>query len=380
MPKPKKGADGYYRRYFRIDGIEYSVRAKDFRVLAEKEQKKRAQLAEKARPAADEMTVQAWGDAWRETYTTNLRQASQERIRSFQTNYLYPLYGPVNLAAVKRIHLQSLLNEMAKTRARDTVKHMMQILISMFTAAVDDDIISRNPADGLTLPACRAPSTHRAISERERVVLLETAKSHPMGALVQFLLYTGLRPGEVPPLTGADIIDGCVRVNKALDARTNEVKETKSKAGCRMVPIIPRLAAILPDAGPYQYLFPQPRGGLMTKTVMRRMWHSFVLAMNETEIEMVEKKRLPKLKEQLPPIQLYDLRHTFCTDLERAGVPINVAAKLMGHSSVKVTERIYTHTGADMIQRAGGQLAAFYGDGYSDGNDTVNSGKKAIES
>ena len=29
MPKPKKGADGYYRRYFRVDGIEYSVRSKD---------------------------------------------------------------------------------------------------------------------------------------------------------------------------------------------------------------------------------------------------------------------------------------------------------------------------------------------------------------
>ena len=41
IPKPKKGADGYYRRYFRIDGIEYSVRAKDFRVLAEKEKQKK---------------------------------------------------------------------------------------------------------------------------------------------------------------------------------------------------------------------------------------------------------------------------------------------------------------------------------------------------
>ena len=44
MPKPKKGADGYYRRYFRVDGIEYSVRSKDFRVLAEKEQKKRGKF------------------------------------------------------------------------------------------------------------------------------------------------------------------------------------------------------------------------------------------------------------------------------------------------------------------------------------------------
>ena len=380
MPKPKKGADGYYRRYFRIDGIEYSVRSKDFRTLADKERKKREQLANKAKPGTESVTVQAWGDSWREVYTTNLRKASQERIRGLQQNYLYPLYGAVKITTVKRIHLQSLLNDMAKTLAKDTVKHMMQMLIAMFTAAVEDDIISKNPAAGLTMPVCRPPSTHRAITERERVILLETAKTHPMGILVQFLLYTGLRPGEIPPLTGADLVGGYVRVNKALEARTNEIKETKSKAGSRMVPIIPRLAAILPDIHPNQYLFPQPRGGLMTKTVMRRMWHSFVLAMNETEAELIGKKRLPKLKEQLPPMQLYDLRHTYCTDLERAGVPINVAAKLMGHSSVKVTERIYTHTGEDMLQRAGSQLSVFWGDGNSDGNDTVNRGKKAAES
>lgn len=209
-----------------MDGIEYSVRSKDFRTLAEKEQKKRAQLAEQARPSADKMTVQFWGDAWRETYTTHLRPASQERIRGLQQNYLYPLYGPVKIGAVKRIHLQNLLNDMAKTRAKDTVKHMLQMLTAMFAAAFEDDIISKNPATGLTMPVCRQPSTHRAISERERVILLETAKTHPMGVLVQFLLYTGLRPGEVQPLTGADLVSRYVRVNKALEARTNEIKKT----------------------------------------------------------------------------------------------------------------------------------------------------------
>ena len=102
--------------------------------------------------------------------------------------------------------------------------------------------------------------------------------------------------------------------------------------------------------------------------------------MQETETVLVEQKRLPILKEQLPPMQLYDLRHTYCTDLERAGVPINVAAKLMGHSSVKVTERIYTHTGEDMLRRASSQLSAFLSDGHSDDNDMVNRGKKAAES
>ena len=42
-------------------------------------------------------------------------------------------------------------------------------------------------------------------------------------------------------------------------------------------------------------------------------------------------------------IELYMLRHTYCTNLEKAGVPINIAKALMGHSSIQMTAKIYTH-------------------------------------
>jgi integrase len=46
---------------------------------------------------------------------------------------------------------------------------------------------------------------------------------------------------------------------------------------------------------------------------------------------------------QLDDIRLYDAtRHKFGTDLARAGVPIHVIKDLMGHSSIKMTER-YMH-------------------------------------
>lgn len=39
----------------------------------------------------------------------------------------------------------------------------------------------------------------------------------------------------------------------------------------------------------------------------------------------------------------HQLRHTYCTMLYIAGVDILTASKLMGHSSVDVTLKIYTH-------------------------------------
>lgn len=87
--------------------------------------------------------------------------------------------------------------------------------------------------------------------------------------------------------------------------------------------------------------------------------------MREVDIELgaetdifYGKKRIVKsvLAEDLT---LYCLRHTYCTDLEAAGVPINVAKYLMGHSSIEMTARIYTHMRPDTLESATDKINAF---------------------
>ncbi|MCI6821032.1 MAG: tyrosine-type recombinase/integrase, partial [Clostridiales bacterium] len=62
--------------------------------------------------------------------------------------------------------------------------------------------------------------------------------------------------------------------------------------------------------------------------------------------------------ELVPPFPLaddfvmYNLRHTYCTDLEKAGVPINIACRLMGHSDISMTSRIYTHASVESLEIA----------------------------
>ena len=60
-----------------------------------------------------------------------------------------------------------------------------------------------------------------------------------------------------------------------------------------------------------------------------------------------------------PDLTLYCLRHTFCTDLQRAGVAINVAKELMGHSSIAVTADIYTHRNQPLLHKNISRLDAF---------------------
>ncbi len=63
--------------------------------------------------------------------------------------------------------------------------------------------------------------------------------------------------------------------------------------------------------------------------------------------------------ELIPPLPLapdfvpYMFRHTYCTDLQKKGIDIRTAQKLMGHSSISITAEIYTHVDTKEIVKAG---------------------------
>lgn len=132
----------------------------------------------------------------------------------------------------------------------------------------------------------------------------------------------------------------------------------------------PPLLAALPPAEPFAFLFPQvgdtrkaAKGKMLIATVMQRLWQDFKAAMVEKETQLINQKRITPLAESLSALVPYDLRHTYCTDLERAGVPINIASKLMGHANINITAKIYTHTRQDTIDTAAAALQAFYDGG-----------------
>lgn len=357
MPRMKKGSDGLYRMSFSYEGKQYSVRSKDPKQLTAKMTAKLKELSSGVKIVDGSVTVSAWGQEWIDTYKSGISRGSEVRLKGLLSKYINPVIGYMKINQVRPVHCQRVLNEM-EGLSGDTITKCRNLLFNIFESAVDNSLCIRNPAKNLSMPRTAPKATHRSITDRERVILLETAKTHPAGLWVLLLLYTGLRPGESLALTGADIVGGYVRVNKAVD-RYGEIKEPKSKAGIRKVPIIPALQAVLPKIEMGEPLFKNAAGNIPSSRWIARQWKSFVNAMKTIETNMVKQGYIPVLSEALPPLEPYDLRHTYCTDLERAGVPINVASKLMGHADVSITSKIYTHTGTDVIDKAGEKLAAF---------------------
>ncbi|MBE6573777.1 MAG: hypothetical protein E7652_05225 [Ruminococcaceae bacterium] len=57
-------------------------------------------------------------------------------------------------------------------------------------------------------------------------------------------------------------------------------------------------------------------------------------------------------KEYLPSFIAvsYNLRYTYCANLQRAGIPFNVAKHFMGHDDISVTAKFYTHFTEDQSE------------------------------
>ena len=56
-------------------------------------------------------------------------------------------------------------------------------------------------------------------------------------------------------------------------------------------------------------------------------------------------------KEKLPPVTPHTCRHTFCSKIVQDGMNLKSVQYIMGHSSVKLTLDVYTHTNIENVKR-----------------------------
>ena len=208
------------------------------------------------------------------------------------------------------------------------------------------------------MPKTAKEGKRRSITESERKLILTTAKTHYAGLAMKMLLYTGIRPAELMALIGKDIDfqNSRVIINKALESGKDEIKDPKTEAGFREVPIPTILLKELEYIrnNPFAPVFTQPNNSKRySKSSFRVAWLSFLREMDINNGAVVEDGEI-KISSFPPDYDLvpYCLRHTYCTDLETSGVEINVAKTLMGHSDISVTSRIYTHTSTKSIDNA----------------------------
>lgn len=360
----------YIQKTFTFDGRRYSVYGRTEEEVTLKKAEKERQLMEGR--VDSNMTVRQWAKVWLETYidSKDITDASRRMYYDKMNNIILPAIGAYKLRSITATRLQQLLNRRAGYSSSDTGK-LRIVLKAMFRQAAENRVIPYDPAAGLKMPKTTT-GTHRSLTEAERAALISAADSPRMdgkpnaaGIWLLCMLYCGLRPGEIAALRwqDVDLENGILHVRQAKEAHSNTMKAPKTAAGVRDIPIpkdyLTRLRA-LPHTS--EYVFTQSDGkSHLTQSSMSRTWDTFkkymdfALGAKTERIKPPGKRRhMTVIVESAFPedIDLYCLRHTFCTDLQRKGVPINVAKELMGHADITTTANIYTHSTPDVLEAA----------------------------
>ena len=352
--KPKKKKYVYARKTQWFEGHKYEATGKTEKEAIRKLADKIAAAKRGEGVVSSSMTVDAWFTMWLDTYKKprNLTDKSLAMYRQKYENYIKPAVGSLRLRDVKDIQLQAILNSQSGKSASH-VKKIRMVMREMFRRARQSRLIMWDPAELLELPSV-TEGHRRALTPDERAAIEAVAATHPRGLWVLTLLYTGMRPGESAALTWGDVDfeRDEIRVHAARESGSRKIKTPKTESGIREIPIRAALRPLLYAARGREdeYVFPGVKGAPADDSVIRRWWRSFLRAVDIQRGATVYRNQIVS-STLSPDLTLYCLRHTFATDLQRAGVALTVAKDLMGHSDITMTAH-YTHKDTALLHAA----------------------------
>lgn len=265
------------------------------------------------------ITWAQWSEQWLEhrDVAESTRLTDEQRINS----HVLPRWGNTALSDIKRADVKRWMTELKKNHAPNTVNRIVGILNTSLREAVDQELISVNPAQGVRLSVGEA--THERFLTKKELDKVCAHLSPEWARLARFLAYTGLRWGEAVGLQSKriDRERGMILVAEVWDDKAGEMKPYPKGKRRRSVPCPGWVMDGLKDADP---VLPSPRG---KRPAIRNFRRALDDAADAAKIER---------------FRVHDLRHTYSSWLVQAGVPLEEVRKLLGHTSVQTTQR-YAH-------------------------------------
>ncbi len=242
---------------------------------------------------------------------------SQKHSRKCIENFIKYLGEDVLINKITKEQIEIFIHTIFK-RAKYSASLHLRSLKAVFNKAIDWGYLEKNNFTGIHL---RIPTNNPIFINKDELQLIVEKETNPiLASLYKFAFYTGMRRGEILNLEWQDIDMN----NKIIRLKNKDGFTTKSKKE-RVIPIndlvYDMLINIEKDS---RYVFNKERKQFNPPYVCR----AFKKALRKTN-----------LNEQL---KFHSLRHSFASNLVQRGVNLYLISKLLGHSSIKVTE-VYSH-------------------------------------
>lgn len=211
-----------------------------------------------------------------------------------------------------------------------STKKNLKILCSQITKyALANDIVNKNYIELCTLPPQEESDKHTPFTTAELDALWALAPENKNVQIVLILCYTGMRPTELCKVVRAD-------VNLAEHYLRGGIKTASGKN--RVIPIADKIYPFIEKlySEGRTMLLEDEDGPLNYDKLRPRYWKT---ALTLLPINM---------RDHLP----HDGRHTCATLMDNAGINTKIKKLILGHKSVDITERTYTHKTIEQLIEA----------------------------
>ena len=316
--------------------------------------------------------------------------ATKKNLRSStRTNYVYTYKRYVKSVLGQKkmgdIRYSDLLyfyqTQLDKGLSLRTVDGMHRVIYSAFKLAVRDDIIRKNPAEGLMAEIKASQDDEKVIhplsyvEETEFLNYIDQPKYKNWKPLFYFMFGTGCRIGEVIGIRWGDIDFDRNEISINHDITYGprekngfkcdyEVGPPKTKAGIRTIPLMEKVKVTLEEERRQQdelgchntsvvdgmsgFVFCNRYGKFHKPSTINRAIYRIVDDHNQQEtIKAAKEDREPVL---IPHFSCHVARHTFCSRLCENGTNIKLIQQIMGHSDIRTTMDIYAEVTRDKSQ------------------------------
>jgi len=157
------------------------------------------------------------------------------------------------------------------------------------------------------------------------------------------MFFTGTRPGEAMALKFSDLDRNYLTINKSIQRKGKRDFDTpKNEYSIRKILISNILKKELLKL---KELYIKNYGDIS--------YDYFIFGglkpLSPTSIDRVKRNACEKAK--LKCITQHQFRHSYATNLINKGIPINTVSKLLGHSNIEVTARVYIHNNLEHEKR-----------------------------
>lgn len=362
--------------------------SKDLFTLREKEQDlMRAQMDGLDYYVGGHATINMAFDRYMST-KYNLRATTRSNYIYMYDRFVRDEFGNKFLADVKytdvKLFYYHLLND--KDIAVNTLETIHTVIHPIFDMEVRDDIIRRNPSDGVMAKIKKNSKKNKgirhALTVEQQKAFMEAVKTIPeyyhLYPLFVTLLGTGMRIGECTGLTWKDIglKKRSISVNHSATHYMRKgtacfgISAPKTETGVRHIPMMGAVYDALQNEYERQkrdgfctyeldgytgFVFSNKLNSLhnphCVNLAIRRIYEAY----NAKEI--IDAKREHREPVIIPHFSCHVLRHTFCSRLCESDMNVKVIQEIMGHKNIETTLDIYTEVNFNKKQESLEELA-----------------------